>query len=249
MFKYFPENWQYSLAGFVLAQVLGVISLGVGVTTEDAGDRLFIAAIVLSATGLALFVVALARSLRLIRGSLLGSGRRRLKVGTHTYEWAASEEDVLGAHRFLSNLMPKDPPSKTLMLAVFEQNPNTVLLVRSEQSGTSKLVGVTMVVPLTRSAVRAIESISLVDETHADIRGHVCKTWRNPAGIYIGAVGGSSPRGKAWALCLTEALVADSGVTRVYARPASAEGHRVMKSVGFSKLPDPSNYWSVRTAA
>jgi hypothetical protein len=240
-----PENWQLTLAAWLTSTFLGVA--GIAVSLGNRNQRVWLTAVcvVLGIISIVLFIVALRKSLGLLRRSPLGSNHlTRIRVGVHTSRWATSGRDVYDAHAFFRSLLPpKQDLDLVLLQQLHKQNHRTIRLIEVESGARRQIVGLAILVPLTRKALQALEAKTLVSNYDVRLEEHVTKTWRRPSGVYIGGIAGSTPSGRAWALSFTEFLVAQTGVKNIYARPASPDGLRVMKMSGFSPIGAPSQFW------
>ncbi len=242
-----PPNWQLPLAGWCLSTLLGLI--GIAVSIANRAQRLWLTwiSVAVGIAAVALLVLALRRTLRLVGPSPLG--RRVLPgvhVGVHSSRWAQGSQDVIAAHDFFCRLLPaEEAPSLELMQALHLHNAQTVRLVEAEKTQGRHLVGLAILVPLTPTGVRDIRSGTLPSVDHVRLHRHVSRSWRRPAGVYIGGVAGSSQAGRAWALATLEALIQGAGTSATFARPASADGRRVMARAGFAPLGRGSAFWQL----
>lgn len=242
-----PPNWQLPLAGWCLSTLLGLIGIAVSVANTEQRRWLTGISVTLGVAAVALLLLALRRTLRLVGPSPLGTRvLPAVHIGVHSSRWAQGSHDVSAVHDFFCRLLtPDEAPSLELMQALHLHNAQTIRLVEAEKTQGRHLVGLAILVPLTPTGVRDLRDGTLRSVNGVRLDRHVSRSWRRPAGVYIGGVAGSSQAGRAWALATVEALIQAAGTSVIFARPASVDGRRVMARAGFAPLGGGSAFWQL----
>ncbi|MDR6318115.1 hypothetical protein [Actinoplanes couchii] len=241
-----PQNWQLAIATWCIATILGLLGIAVSVSNSNQVLVLRLASIALGLTAVIFLISAFCRALVLVRRMPLG-GRQLpgLQVGVHGSRWASSSRDIADAHQFLESFLPYDPPSLALMKTLHRHNSLTTRLIERKVGARRELVGMLVVAPLKKGAVKDFRDSKIIDVSDIGIVKCIPKSWLRPYGMYIGGVAGKGPAARAWVLSFIELLAQQTGVQHVFARPASPDGLRVLKASGFSQLPHPSPFWHI----
>ncbi len=238
-----PTNWQLTVAGWCFSTTLGIVGIAVSVSNRSQASLLTVLSLALGAAAFLFFITSLVRTLSLIRRLPLGSRSMSLQVGVHSQRWAESQRDVADAHEFFATLIPRDPPSRDLMLALFAHTPHSIRLIESKRGGRVEIVGMYVVAPLNKRGVADFKARAILALNAGLLDRCVPRTWRRPRGVYIGGVAGSTSAGRAWALSSLESFVDQLGVSCVIARPVSPDGIRVMRSAQFLEVGGGSPFW------
>ncbi|MFE9785215.1 hypothetical protein ACFYO7_07535 [Nocardia salmonicida] len=222
---------------------VGGIVLGVGLSVASLVRSWWVAGpLIIVGIGLLVTCTWLLARDRFRPGPLSGLFQT-FAFGEYSTRWASSTTDVDHASQFLAALIRHSPPQATVLHAVHQRNPECIKLIEKQTNSVPELVGVIILVPLTRACVAGIESRRLRKVEDADISRHVSATWRSPAALYVGGVAGSSRQSRIWALTMTEVLIAAAGPLALYTRPTTSDGRRVSAKVGFVEIGEPSELW------
>ncbi|MFG3690550.1 hypothetical protein, partial [Micromonospora sp. NPDC047740] len=239
-----PQNWQLAIAAWCLSTLLAVVGIAVSVSNQSQVAWLRALSIVLGVIAVTFFVAALGRTLSLVRRLPLGSRDSvDMRIGIHSSRWAQSPRDVADAYEFFASLLPRDPPSLALIQGLYRRNPMCIRLIESERNNKRFLVGMVVIAPLSARAVRDFQEKAFTSLDSGMLERYVTRRWQRPRGIYLGGVAGTTSAGRAWALSFLESFLLASGAKALFARPASPDGLRVLKSAGFVPLGEPSPFW------
>lgn len=241
-----PQNWQLTIANWCISTILALLGIAVSVSNRQQIEILRLVSITLGVAAIVFLSIALVRALMLVRRLPLGQRQLpSLRVGVHSSRWAASAQDVLDAHQFLESFLRDDPPSLALMRALHRRNPLSIRLIERNLNNHRELVGMVIIAPLNSRAVKDFLDKRIIDLSNVRVEDHVPKSWQRPRGMYIGGIAGKNSAGRAWALSFVEWLAQQSGVRHVFARPASRDGFRVLKTSGFLPVGEPSPFWNI----
>ena len=119
-------------------------------------------------------------------------------------------------------------------------NEGIIRCVRKSKAGANQLCGFYIIYPINKECERLIEQGYLTGSRMIRIE-HICRNFDEAAAIYISAVYGRdmSTRGFIVYLLkrdLRDILRRNKRIRSVYSRPASAEGHLLVKKFKFSKM-------------
>jgi hypothetical protein len=136
---------------------------------------------------------------------------------------------------------------ENFLLGMHQVNKGIIRCVRKSKAASNALSGFYIIYPINEECEKLIEQGYLTGSRMIRPE-HICKRFEDASAIYISAVYGRdmSTRGFVVYLLkrdLRDMVASNDRVKHIYSRPASSEGHLLVKKFKFSKMPaNPEMY-------